>query len=356
MDKEQIDELIEYSGLSKYAGKTVLEMNAGPGLLAERIIEKVKPAKYIAMDYRKHFISSLQELEGTTDEKTPIEMNILRKDGFDWQVYKDLETDGLLNFDKLTHPRHEINPNLVFIATAPTHIMDQLVAQWIDTLGTTSWLQKFGRVRMYLFVTRPIRQRLLAQPGSTFRTKGTFVREATCEIREILHNPYVPDTSHEPIRQLWKQDFNDPAQGEDTITIRPDHFFPPAALSLIEVNPYETSRITAPWETFEFIAKALLMNKSTPLYQQIRSIASGAYVLLERIKPELRQKWPQDMTVDEFNDIAVAFTEWPFKPRFLHSEPFDASDASRKYGQLIRERVGNYKPVPSGLALPPSEE
>lgn len=345
--------MIDYAGLKAFAGKTILEMNPGPGLMAERILSIVKPARYIAIEFRKQYIDILKTLEGTTQDGEPIDVRINQMDGFEWETFSKLEQDNTLDGALLQHGRHETNPNLVFIATAKTQQMDQLVNQWIDTVGTTSWLQKFGRVRMFLFVTRSIRQRLLAQPGSSLRTKGTFVREGTCDVREILHNPYIEENVPSINKTQWKQDFLDTAQSPDTLLCRPDRFHTPAALSLLEIIPYEKSKITAPWETFEFIAKALLMNKSTPLYQQIRSVASGAYAILEKLPHELRRKAPQDMTVQEIDQIALAFDAWPFKPRFLHTETWDTTDfrSGRKFNKLVRSQNSGVEAT-SYLVLP----
>lgn len=321
-NEQTIKDVIEKSHLLDYAGKTIIEVSPGPGLFAEKLIEMVKPARYIALEPRSIFIPVLESLKAQPGREHNTEVHVRSSDGFNWSSYTDLENEKLLEIDKLQHPRDEINPNLVLIATAKAANMDQLVTQWIDTIGTSSWLQKYGRVRMYLFVNRPIRQRLLAQPGSPFRTKGTFIREATCDIKEILLVPYVQDKIHSSAREHWKQDFEDLPQSRDAIIARPDHYLPPTALSLLEINPHKELIITAAWDTFDFLTKNLLINKSTPLYQQIRTIASGAYALLESLRPELRAKKPQNMTVQDLNEISLAFDKWPFKPKYLYTETY----------------------------------
>ncbi|CCG80734.1 RNA polymerase specificity factor [Taphrina deformans PYCC 5710] len=352
-DKDLIDKMIETTGLLDFHDKIVLEMNPGPGFLAERILEVVKPRKYIALESREGFIAPLEELNSHYPDT---EVIVREADGFEWSAFSDLEKQGILRHDELQHDRNEINPNFIFIATAKSPQMDQLIAQWLDTMGTSSWLQKFGRVRMYLFVTRPIRQRLLAQPGSVLRSKGTFVREGTCDVREILHNPYVLNELHED-RILYQEDFEDRAQSPDSITVRPDQYHPMCSLSLLEVNPYEKSKITAPWETFEFIVRTLLMNKSTPLYQQIRTVASGAYVLLSKLSPQLIKKWPQDMTIEDMNEISLAFDAWPFKPRFLNADVSEVTDSrTKKYGRLIRQQSGSYRPTLADFDLPERDD
>lgn len=327
-------------------------MNPGPGLLAERILERVKPKLYLALEGRKPFLDVLETLKSMPTKSSDTEVIVRYSDGFEWSSYSDLERDGTLNYEALKHDSSEINPNLVFIATAKSQNMEQLVAQWIDTMGTSSWLQKFGRVKMYLFVSRTIRQRLLASPGSNLRTKGTFVREGTCHVREISHSPFVLNVIHED-RVQYQQDFEDLPQSTSSILATPDHYHPMTPLSLLEITPYEKTKITAPWETFEFIVKTLLMNKSTPLHQQIRTVASGAYVILKDLAPDLRKKWPQDMTIEEMDAISVAFDAWPFKPQFLHTEVSDMTDSrSRKYGHLIKSHAAMFRPMPSEFNIP----
>lgn len=352
-DPEVMSQIVDVANLQRYQGQTIIEMNSGPGFLAEKIIEKVKPAHYIALEPRDRFSEELQRIQdNNNDGASGTTFDVIAADGYDWATLSNLESSGLLNFEKLSHPRNELNPRLVFIATPDADQLEQLVNQWLGTLGTASWIQKYGRVCMYIFVTQPVRQKLMAGPASPLRSRITVVREGNCDIREILHTPFVRDMSRKDNhKMLWIEDFADLPSSKDAIRGTPDMFFPISSLSLLEIKPHEHSAITAPLGTYDFIAKTLLSNKSTPLYQQIRGIASGAFAILRELSPELVRKWPQDMTVAEINQIALAFDAWPFKPKYLHNESFDDIRGAKEMRNAIRSQSKSYKPTFSAREL-----
>lgn len=315
----------------RFKGRTIIEMNSGPGFLAERIMAQVEPAKYFALEPRDRFLNELSHRDSIH----------IPQDGYDWSTYDTIEQD----LSDLHHTRTEINPNLVFIATPEPAQQEQLINQWLGAIGTGSWIQKYGRVCMYIFVTQNLRQKIMASTASPLRSRLTVLREGNCEVREILHTPFVREDNVDRTKVQWIEDFTDLPVNPTAVRGTPDIFFPVASLSLLEFKPFEHSAITAPLATYDFIAKTLLSNKSTPLNQQIRGIASGAYAILEKLSPEVRQKWPQDMTVHEINSIAVAFDQWPFKPKFIHNESFDDIRGAKELRGIIRAQIKSFKPL-----------
>lgn len=332
-DARTIEQCIAASSLRQYAGQDILEMLPGAGIFAQSLIEQIRPARYIALEPRAPFADELQTLSKQVQSRFDCSLTHVRADGYYWDTYADLESSGLLSSDRHSHPRHEVNPRLAFIASLPTNTMDQLVAQWLSTLSTQSWLQKYGRVRLYLFVSQAIRERFLAPPGSKARVKSTFLREATCDARVVLHNPWSRD--EKSTRAPWREDYRDvPLSasqngGLQPIVITPSSFTPEAGLSLIELTPFERPLVEAPFDTFDFIIRALLVSRTVPLHRQVRNVAPGAYAILRDLPDELCLRAPEDMTVADMDAIACAFEKWPFRPRFLHSGTTEGS-ADRK--------------------------
>lgn len=115
-----------------------------------------------------------------------------------------------------------------------------------------------------------------------------------------------------------------------------------SSLSMIELTPFAQSKITAPWETFDYICKTLLIHRTTPLYRQMRQIAAGAYKILEDVSDELKLKKPTEMTAEDMNTIAEAFERWPFRPDVLQTEALDAGDAKSgsELRQYYQKRIG----------------
>ncbi|ORY85634.1 S-adenosyl-L-methionine-dependent methyltransferase [Protomyces lactucae-debilis] len=332
-----LDAALQQTELASHKGKLVLEMNPGPGVLTEAVIRHMQPNRYICLEPRQTFHKYLTRL--APQMSAPSNFQIVKEDGYDWSTYKTLEQEAYLPRDQFSHPRDEVNPHFVFIASPAENAMDQLVAQWMETLGTHSWLQRYGRVRMLLLVNQSTRARMLASPGSSLRTRGTFVREAVCEVKEIIHTPWILNKEKKSLKSPWLQDFKDLPQTSASLVATPQDFFPMSNMSMVELTPFAKCKITAPWETFDYICKALLIHRTTPLYRQMRQIASGAYKILEDVSDELKLKTPAQMTVEEMNLVAEAFERWPFRPDVLQTEAPEPGDT--RSGSELRQYYQN---------------
>ncbi len=336
VDESAMRAVIERAGLERYKGKTILEMNPGPGEFSIRLANIVRPKNYIVLEPRPKFASRLEEIKRIVSEHS-VNFQTVYKDGYEWTTFADLEVEGLLDAS-LIHPVTEVNPNLLFIASPHLEKMEQLVSQWMDTLGNRSWIQKYGRVKMLIFVSQALKARILGKMGNRIRGRLTIMCEGTSIVREILHNPWEKKGSGP-----WQINYKD-EKAEGAMEVSPSIFHPDAALSLLEFTPLKTPRITAPWATFEYVVRLLFINRSTALSKQVKMFSPGAWALLKDLPKEMHAKTPDQLTVEEIDTLAWVFERWPFRPRFLIDESYEEKDrkSASDLRRFIRDQGESY--------------
>ncbi|BFZ56470.1 Mitochondrial transcription factor 1 [Savitreella phatthalungensis] len=318
-DPEAIQQAVDRSHLRDYAGKgTIIEMNPGPGLLMQHIIEKIKPHRYVALETREQFTPALN-LVREAAKALDVDCRVLNLNGYLWDTYDELDRLRVVPYDEVVYPQEAgVNTNICLIASIRDAELEQLLAQWLVTMATKSWIFSLGRVRLYAFVSPGVRQRWMAPVGSPARSRLTVIREGACDIREILHNPW--QRLGRSAKAVWQEDISDKPADPAVPRADPDCFINTSDLSLIELTPFATPGFTVPFESFDYVARNLFMNRTTALYKQVRSLASGAYTILRDLPDDLCLKTPSEMTFSDMNRIASAFHNWPFRPRYLHVE------------------------------------
>lgn len=276
----------------------VLDLYPGPSQQASLFYNRFKPKQYAMMESRPDFLHHLKE------EFAGSPLEVYGKDPYEWSSYVELiDTSRLFTPEKqsLDH----INDTFLCLANLTSSGHEGLLMQWYSCIGNRNWIQRFGRVKMLIWVPTTAATKLLAVPGTVPRSKCSVVREAftdtklvaTCETKEMdLFDQTVLD-SDKPIIFSHK----------DVWPIRDK------GISLLEIDPKAHDIDLDNWE---YVTKHLLILKKTPLLEALDSLGHGGkdYFRCKIDRKELLQKTPGELTNDDFLYLTNLFANWPFKP------------------------------------------
>ncbi|GAV56113.1 hypothetical protein ZYGR_0BA00190 [Zygosaccharomyces rouxii] len=293
LDKLKIEKTFKNSREMK-----VLDLYTGPGQHSAIFYNRYKPKQYGVMEARPDFQKILKEQY----EHSPIQ--IFAKDPYEWTSYTDL-----INSEKAfvpeKQPHESLNNKFMVIANLTNSAHEGLLMQWFNCIGNTNWLQRFGHVKMLLWVPISSATKLLATPGMHMRSKCSIVREAFTDTNLVA----ISDGSEKKQfdRTVWE--CSDPLvfQNEDTYPQRGN------GIALLEVNP---KKHITDLDNWDYVTKHLLILRKTRLKDAVESLGHGAkdYFSQKVEDPTFLNKYPVDLTNDDFNYLANLFNMWPFKP------------------------------------------
>ncbi|KAG5513260.1 hypothetical protein PMAC_001630 [Pneumocystis sp. 'macacae'] len=296
--------------LNTYHDATVIEMGPGPGMMTQALLKKVKPKYHILMEPNKIFHPFLEKIRG----KSPNQVILTELDGFLWSSYSKLVTQELL---KPTYqPMDRIHSSLLFVAHLPYGSLgEQLLVQFFTARFDEIWIHQYGRIRMLLWITTPLAKRLLAIPGKPGRCRLGIVRESVADCRVIVGNNDFPGL--QPTLKTVSSDF---IREKDLI--------------LIEVIPLSKIPTKTPLEIFDYVVRHLFALKKTPLIKALGTLGPGADTLAKELSSELLEKKVDEMTRDDFDEIAQLFDKWPFRPKILFDQWNKISVPQVKLGRI----------------------
>ncbi|KAF9108312.1 hypothetical protein BGX27_008403 [Mortierella sp. AM989] len=99
----------------------------------------------------------------------------------------------------------------------------------------------------------------------------------------------------------------------------PNKFHLPFDYDLIRVVPHEKPRMDTSLEVLDFCLRSLFTNKSHSLNKVIKLLGPGADILLGRLSFDHNIKI-KHMTLDQFNEVALKFEQWPLRPAVLYDD------------------------------------
>jgi len=122
-------------------------------------------------------------------------------DGYDWDTYSELFSKGPLPPpwpDKFPRPdirttlsSEDVNSDLLFVGHMGNSTKcERLVAQFITCCALGSWIQRYGRVRLLLWVTDSIRDRYLPRSIAA-RARPAALAEAIIDITEVARSDEI---------------------------------------------------------------------------------------------------------------------------------------------------------------------
>ncbi|SCU92869.1 LAME_0F01838g1_1 [Lachancea meyersii CBS 8951] len=283
----------------------VLDLYPGPAQHSAIFNNRYRPAQHVLMDMRPDFVKHISGLleQDKTDKPA---MQLYRHDPYDWKSYTDL-TDA----DKILVPPRKgpeaIHDEFLIMANLTGMIGEGLFMQWLACIGNRNWLQRFGRVKMLVWLQECTAVKLLAKPGDHLRSKCSLVTEAFTDTK------LVATMSN---KKTGTSNFSEDLMAEhQPVMFSPQDVWLPSGkpLSLLEINPRD-HRIDL--DNFDYVTKHLLILKSTPLYESLDSLGHGGKEYFRQVIKDqnLLEKCPKNLTLSDFLYCTELFDKWPFKP------------------------------------------
>ncbi|KAG5438316.1 hypothetical protein PCANB_002804 [Pneumocystis canis] len=305
---EKFKHVINTLELNTYKEATIIEMSPGPGIMTQALFKKINPKLHILMEPNRIFHPFLKKI----CEKAPNQFILTELDGFLWSSYSTLKAQGLLNPNY--QPMDQIHSSLLFAAHLPHGALgEQLLAQFFTARFDEIWIHQYGRIRMLLWVTTPLARRIMAAPGKPGRCKLSVVSETVANCRIIIGNKDIPG--------LWS--------GLKTI---PEDFIREKDLILMEAIPLSEIPIKTSLDSFDYVVRHLFVLRKTPLMRAISTLGPGAEILAKDLPLKLLDKKVDEMTRDDFDEIAQVFDKWPFKPKILFDQWVNDRETSNMTG------------------------
>lgn len=276
----------------------VLDLYPGPAQQAAIFYNRYKPKQYALLENRPDFSKHLKE------EFYASPLEVFESNPYEWSSYTDL-IDKTRQFVPEKQPLTHINDKFMVTANLTNHAHEGLLMQWFACIGNRNWLQRFGRVKMLLWVPTSAAAKLLATPGSHLRSKCSVVREAFTDTKLIA----LTDTKE---RELFgKSEFEryNPIlfANSDAWQIRDK------GIALLEINPNHHNIDLDNWD---YVTKHLLILRKTPLTESLNCLGHGGKDYFnQKIQDKgFLNKTPGDLTNYEFLYLTDLFDKWPFKP------------------------------------------
>ncbi|KAG0307062.1 hypothetical protein BGZ98_001156 [Dissophora globulifera] len=141
-------------------------------------------------------------------------------------------------------------------------------------------------------------QRITAKPGTSTRSRTTILAEAAAEITSLLR----------PGAQ---------------------HFYLPYDHQLLHIVPFEKPKLETSLEVMDFCLRTLFTSKSHSLNKVIKLLGPGADILLGRLSFDHNIK-VKYMSLEQLNEVALKFDQWPLRPTVLHDDMFMQEDRRKR--------------------------
>ncbi|AET40642.1 RNA polymerase specificity factor Ecym_6260 [Eremothecium cymbalariae DBVPG len=273
----------------------VVDMYSGPGVGAKVFNDMVQPQTHILMEPKAAFAKIAEDhISGSGSIK------LYRKEPYLWESFI-----SLTNEDKLIAPEKQsldhIHDSFLIMGNLTDKRGEQLYMQYLQCVANRNWLQRFGLVKMVLWVGQSTAAKLLAPVGFRGRSRCSLITEAVTKTKLIA-------TSEEKASKLFHSDV---LEENDPILIKEEK----GDVALLEVTPVKHDLSLDSWD---YCAQRLMITKSQPLESILEVLGHGAKeYLVPRLDPRLLSMKPICMTPEDFSIIAREFDTWPFKPTTL---------------------------------------
>lgn len=161
---------------------TIIDAYPGNGIWSSALYNEIKPSNHVLVEPlvgTQKFLNKFVDPSKNTWKVWP-------EDPFRWNTYDNMITNGI--YKPISHPRTAINPHLLFTCNLSSIQGEQLCVQFLNCVMNRNWLQKYGRVKMLLWVRYTTLVKLLAPPGSKRRGRVSVQTEACSDTRLVIGN------------------------------------------------------------------------------------------------------------------------------------------------------------------------
>ncbi|KAI8080891.1 ribosomal RNA adenine methyltransferase KsgA/Erm [Thamnidium elegans] len=162
-------------------------------------------------------------------------LEVLKKDGYDWEAYNDLKDPKYIGTME-NKDWSKVHPDLFFTGTLPKGSRgEQLLAQFTTCIVNKMAMHSLGRIRMAFWVPDTLYQKYVAPPKNHIRCKMSVIAEACAKVDLIC-------------------------------TTAPDDMYPNSLYHLISIVPYEKTQ----WDVFEYVLKHLFVMQKRSLKHMVK--------------------------------------------------------------------------------------
>ncbi|SMN22081.1 similar to Saccharomyces cerevisiae YMR228W MTF1 Mitochondrial RNA polymerase specificity factor with structural similarity to S-adenosylmethionine-dependent methyltransferases and functional similarity to bacterial sigma-factors [Maudiozyma saulgeensis] len=281
----------------------VMDLNAGPAQQSIIFNNRYRCKQHLLMDNRPQFTNFWERnLKKSHFQMSP-------QDPYDWESYLML-IDHQKLFVPEKQPRDHIHNKFLIMGNLTDKKEEGLLMQWYNCVGQKNWLQRFGRVKMLLWVPTSSARKLLAPASSTQRAKCSLVCETFTDSKIIA---LTQDEESDLFDKKLLDKF-DPIWVDYSSTL-PQKFSKTkkSPMCLLEIDPLDFELNKGNWD---YVTQHLMIQKSTPLIDAIESLGPGAtdFFTKQINDPEFMKRCPYTFSAEEFIYLSDIYFRWPFKP------------------------------------------
>lgn len=318
-DAETVQKLIDRMDLrSKYphseGNLDIVDIFPGTGLFSSMVNYELKPKNHVVLEKERDNVSiwksRLKLLEENGNKEN---FRFCNMDGYDWETYTSIIKDQKI-ISPVVQDRSKVHDELLILAnlTAPSS-GEPVLAQWIQCCAYQNWLQKYGRVRMFIFVRHASSLKFLA--SSTFLKRN----------RAALKRDIYTESSLLALSDIVEENQASPGEGFDPSLLfeqQPLVFHngavapTPGDLSMIEIVPRKELDDLNIFDV-DYLCQSLMYKSHMTIKECLSMVAPGASeALSDKIPPEILRKKPRQLSREEFLQIYKVYTVWPFRATF----------------------------------------
>ena len=186
-------------------------MNPNLGIFSAALYERLQPKQHILLEPEGAYGDRMREFQKRYKNSWYVPL-----DGYNWGTYSELFSKDPLpppwpdKFPRLdirtTLSSEDVNPDLLFVGhMGKSTKCERLVAQFISCCALGSWIQRYGRVRLLLWVTNPIRDRYVPRSIAA-RARPAALAEAIINITEVATSDEIRQGKGFPKLPVINQD------------------------------------------------------------------------------------------------------------------------------------------------------
>ncbi|KAI9172935.1 hypothetical protein H9P43_007066 [Blastocladiella emersonii ATCC 22665] len=293
-----------------FAGKTVIDINAGVGALATALVDHAthRPAHIVAIDPSEplaQYLRSPDSLLGRAVATHGTRLTVGEQDHMNLSFFNDLLSPKYLGAGEgkvepdpsLVTPWDADDAKVTAVVCLSTKLGDMNTTHLLRWMGDRAGIHSFGRVPLYLFTPRAVSRRLTAQPGDTLRGRVAALTQTLAKVEVIAEH-------HE--RDIF------PFKVE---------------MDLLRLEPLKESPLkTATLLEYEYALRTLFVHKKRKVGTALRALDPTDGTLAKRIPRSLRDVLINDCSNEQLAAIADAFSAWPLKMEFHADRIFTVAD------------------------------
>lgn len=293
---------------------TIVDAFSGYGLFLSMLNYELKPKNHIIIDGTKEntevWDSRLSYLERATGNAENFKYYSL--DGHAWETYDHIFKKERAA-DLHVQSRENVHDELLIVANiSSSKFGESLFAQWVMCCAYQNWLQRYGRVRMILFVRESTAAKFLAGPNFAKRNRAALKRDLFTDINLIA----VSDTQSDSIGTAG--DGYDPnLLVRDQPLVLPSSAILPTGgdLAVVEVVPKFLPSLDV--NALEYLTQVFMYKASNTVRESFNTLAPGAEEDLgSQLPNEILNKTARQLSTQDLLEIYKVYNNWAFKPSY----------------------------------------